>query len=150
MSEIVLLDSSPLGLASNPTVSPATDQCNQWIRVTLRRGALVHVPEIADYEVRRELIRAGKIKGIAKLNELKRSLGFLRINSWMMLKAAEFWAQSRRQGRQTSSDASLDADMILAAQATFLQDKGHTVIVATTNVKHLELFVDARKWEDIT
>jgi hypothetical protein len=67
-----------------------------------------------------------------------------------MLKAAEFWAQSRRLGKPTSSDAALDADVILAAQAAFLQNKGHTVIVATNNVKHLDMFVDARDWRDIT
>jgi hypothetical protein len=96
------------------------------------------------------LIRAGKIKGIAKLNSLKRSLGYVRITTWTMLKAAEFWAQSRRLGKPTSSDASLDADVILAAQGAFLENKGHTVIVATNNPKHLEMFVDARHWRDIT
>jgi hypothetical protein len=116
----------------------------------LNQGTRVMIPEIADYELRRELIRAGKIKGIAKLNGLKRSLGYARINTWTMLRAAEYWAQSRRLGKPTSSDAALDADVILAAQAAFLEHKGHTVIVASNNIKHLETFVDARDWRDIT
>jgi hypothetical protein len=44
---------------------------------------------------------------------------------------------------------SLDADMILAAQAAVLaRDSGQTVI-ATTNVRHLALFSPARNWREI-
>jgi hypothetical protein len=150
MSQIILLDTGPLGLVSNPQWSSDSEECNEWLEDRLSEKISVFVPEIADYELRRELIRAGKIKGIAKLNSLKRSLGYVRITTWTMLKAAEFWAQSRRLGKPTSSDAALDADVILAAQAAFLQNKGHTVIVATNNVKHLDMFVDARDWRDIT
>ena len=46
-------------------------------------------------------------------------------------------------------DAALDGDMILAAQAQDLTDQGHTTLIATTNVKHLALFADARLWRDI-
>ncbi len=150
MSQIILLDTGPLGLVTNPKWSAASEECNEWLEGQLGKKVEVFVPEIADYELRRELIRAGKIKGIAKLNSLKRSLGYVRINTWTMLRAAEFWAQSRRLGKPTSSDAALDADVILAAQAAFLKDKGHTVIVATNNAKHLEMFVDARYWSDIS
>jgi len=150
MNATILLDAGPLSLVSNPQSKGATAQCNLWLENQIGQGNRVLVPEIADYEVRRELIRAGKIKGIAKLNNLKRTLGYIPLTTWTMLKAAEFWAQTRRLGKPTSSDAALDADVILAAQAASLQNKGHTVIVATNNVKHLELFVDARKWEDIT
>jgi predicted nucleic acid-binding protein len=150
MNTTILLDTGPLGLVTNPRSAKATDQCNLWMDEQIERGNRILIPEISDYELRRELIRAGKIKGIAKLNSLKRSLGYIRINTWTMLKAAEFWAQSRRLGKPTSSDAALDADVILAAQATFLKNKGHTVIVATNNPKHLEMFVDARDWSDIT
>jgi hypothetical protein len=48
-----------------------------------------------------------------------------------MVKAAGFWAAARKQGRQSASDASLDADMILAAQAVELS-AGGGAIVATT------------------
>jgi hypothetical protein len=150
VNTIILLDTGPLGLVTNPRSSKATDRCNLWMDEQVAQGVRVLVPEIADYELRRELIRAGKIKGIAKLNELKRSLGYIPINAWTMLKAAEYWAQSRRLGKPTARDAALDADVILAAQAEFLKDKGHTVIIATSNPKHLEMFVDARDWSEIT
>lgn len=150
MSQIILLDTGPLGLVSNPKWSAKSEKCNEWLEERLSERVKVFVPEIADYELRRELIRAGKIKGIAKLNDLKRSLGYIPINTWTMLKAAEYWAQARRLGRPTSRDAALDADVILAAQAAFLKDKGHIIIVATSNPKHLDMFVDARDWKDIT
>jgi predicted nucleic acid-binding protein len=150
MNTTILLDTVPLGLVTNPRSSKATNQCNLWMDEQIARGVRVLVPEIADYELRRELIRAGKIKGIAKLNSLKRSLGYVPIDTWTMLKAAEFWAQARRLGKPTSSDAALDADVILAAQAAFLKNKGHEVVVATNNLKHLEMFVDARDWSNIT
>ena len=61
--------------------------------------------------------------------------------------AADFWAQARQQGQQTAGDNTIDADMILAAQAlTF--DAG--VLVATTNVGHLSRFVSAEIWPNIT
>ncbi len=149
MSRIILLDAGPLGFVSNPRWNATGAQCNAWMEAQITQGVRVTIPEIADYEVRRELVRAGKIKGLAKLNSLKRSLGFVPLNSQTMLKAAEFWAQARRLGKPTANDTALDGDVILAAQANWLQTKGNEVIVATTNVKHLELFVDARLWSDI-
>jgi hypothetical protein len=53
------------------------------------------VPEIADYEVRRELLRANKVRGIARLDLLKNSIGYLPLTTPIMLKAAELWAQAR-------------------------------------------------------
>lgn len=150
MNRVVLLDSGPLGLATNPRSSPRNTACNQWVDALVSGGVRVIVPEIADYEVRRELLRAGKIRGIASLNEFKRRLGYLPITTSVMLKAAEFWAQARRIGKPTAGNAALDGDVILAAQAAILQAAGHSVTVATTNVKHLELFVDALLWSDIS
>jgi hypothetical protein len=49
----------------------------------------------------------------------------------------------------TAADAALDGDVILAAQSIAMEAQGHTCIVATTNVRHLNWFVDARTWESI-
>jgi hypothetical protein len=62
-----------------------------------------------------------------------------------MLKAAEFWAAARKMGRQSAGDASLDADMILAA----LVHDGDETVIATTNVRHLALFASTRIWREI-
>jgi hypothetical protein len=66
-----------------------------------------------------------------------------------MLLAAQFWAEARKTGKPTADHNALDADMILAAQAKLEEINGNQVIVATTNVKHLSLFVDAREWQSI-
>ncbi len=92
------------------------------------------MPEIADYEVRRELLRADKTNGLARLDALKGMLVYAPITTPVMLKAAEFWAAARRAGRQSAGDAALDADMILAAQAADLRRSGDDAIIATTNI----------------
>lgn len=146
----VLLDAGPLVLVTNPAASAETRAATGWLRALLTAGTIVIVPEIADYEVRRELLRARKSRGLARLDELERALDYLPLNTEMMRRAAEFWAHARQHGRPTAGDAALDADVILAAQASALAaDTGEEVVVATTNVGHLSLFVDARLWEEI-
>jgi hypothetical protein len=66
-----------------------------------------------------------------------------------MQQAAKFWAQVRNMGRPTADDSALDGDVILAAQAVGLAGLGDTLIIATTNPKHLAHFADARAWADI-
>ncbi len=61
-----------------------------------------------------------------------------------MLKDAELWADARKRGRPTADLKELDGDVILAAQAQ--QAKA---IVATENVGHLSLFVEAKDWTEI-
>jgi hypothetical protein len=66
-----------------------------------------------------------------------------------MRHAATLWAQARNMGKPTASALSLDADVIIAAQASLLIDDGDEVIIATTNPKHLSLFAPAARWQDI-
>ena len=98
--------------------------------------------------MRRELLRADKFRGLERLDALKRILEYAPITTPVMLKAAEFWAAARKMGRQSASDASLDADMILAAQAAVLGRDAETVI-ATTKVRHLAVYSVARLWREI-
>ncbi|AFZ07682.1 hypothetical protein Osc7112_3300 [Oscillatoria nigro-viridis PCC 7112] len=51
---IVLLDSVPLGILTNPKGSPVTVECQLWVESLLFKGYRMILPEIADYEVRRE------------------------------------------------------------------------------------------------
>src|SRR5438552_2198773 len=81
-----------------------------------RAGTRVAVPEIADYEVRRELIRAKKTRGLQRLDALKKEHVYLQLTTAIMLVAAELWAQARSKGKPTASEKGLDGDMILAAQ----------------------------------
>jgi hypothetical protein len=149
MSDIILLDTGPLGLVTHPKGSTESDECNQWLREQIIKGTRVLVPGISDYELRREMVLNDSTKGITKLDALKNTIGFAPISTAVMNQAAEFWSQARRMGKQTATDKALDSDMILSAHAAVVASHGHQVVVATTNIKHLELFCDARLWKDI-
>lgn len=150
MRKIVLLDTGVLGMVTNPQASPEVNACNMWLEALIRKGVRVVIPEIADYEVRRELLRAEKKKGLAKLDALKVTSTYFPLTTAAMLKAAEFWATARKQGRPTADDKALDGDVILAAQAFLLAEKRFNVVIATTNVKHLSQFVHAKIWHKIS
>ncbi|MGH9815226.1 MAG: type II toxin-antitoxin system VapC family toxin [Candidatus Acidiferrales bacterium] len=149
MSTFILLDAGPLGLATNPRASAAAEQCARWMESLSDRDVRIVVPEIADYEVRRELLRAEKLLGLQRLDQLRNTVDYLPITSECMLLAAQFWADCRKRGKPTAHDASLDADVILAAQAASLRDEGNDVVIATTNVGHLSMFIPARRWMEI-
>lgn len=142
VTRAVLLDSGPLGLASNRNGSPATAECNRWLRGLIAAGVRVIVPEIADYEVRRELLRAGKAAGLGRLAALAAGLEYLPITT-----AASLWDAARQGGRSTAAPEALDGDAILAAQALTLGERA--AVVATTNVGHLSRFVAAAIWRDL-
>ncbi len=150
MSRIVLLDAGPLGLLSNPRSSPEGEACDRWLKSLATKGVEVKIPEIADYEVRRELLRADKMGSIEKLNNMGKDLGSIPLSTETMLLAAYFWAQMRKAGKPTADNKALDCDVILAAQAANLSIEGHEVVIATTNVKHLSRLVDAKEWKDIS
>jgi len=77
MNVTVLLDAGPLGMISNPKATAANIECYEWMEAMIVSGAQVFVPEIADYEVRRELLRASKFQGIARLDLIKNTIGYL-------------------------------------------------------------------------
>jgi len=103
MSLIVLLDAGPLGMIHESEKLPENEACKNWLASLAYNGVEVVIPEIVDYEVRRELLRAGKDKGLGRL--LKSMLGYAPITTPVMLKAAEFWATARRMGRQPAGGA---------------------------------------------
>lgn len=149
MGRLIVLDSGPLGLATNRHGKAGVDRCLDWIAALEATGAKIVVPEIADYEVRRELLRAGATDGIARLDDFVLSRAYLPITTAAMHLAADFWADARKRGRPTADPKALDADCILAAQAKLAAGAGDDVIVATTNVGHLGRFLDAQEWTTI-
>jgi hypothetical protein len=70
LSSAVLLDSGPLGLVTNPNNNPQAIACRAWLASLRAAGRQVVVPEITDYEVRRELIRIQSHSGLANLDAL--------------------------------------------------------------------------------
>jgi predicted nucleic acid-binding protein len=149
MGKVIILDSAPVGLITNPKATPLAMQCQEWFYSLFERGYEVILPEIVDYEIRRELLRARKLSGIRKLNQLKSEIIYLPITTEVMLKAAELWAEVRNQGKPTADNKALDGDVILASQSILVANRGHEVIIATSNKKHLSVFIDAREWQEI-
>ncbi len=148
---IVLLDAGPLGLASNPRETSESERCREWLRQLIGGGIRVQVPEIADYEVRRELLRANKREGLERLQILEDAVGYLPLTTAAMRRAAQLWAEARGRGRPTADPHALDGDVILAAQAQLLaEEEGEQVVIATTNPRHLDQFVPARRWQEIS
>ena len=147
MSRIVVLDSAPLGLLTAPPRKPSVQRCCAWLASHMAAGTRIILPEIIDYELRRELLRIGSTRGIGLLDSLAATLEYLPLATPAMRLAAELWAKARQQGLLTAGDSELDVDVILAAQALCLRSP--YVIVATTNVGHLARFVAADDWERI-
>ncbi len=141
MNKPIVLDTGPLARISHPRRNP---DAVAWLQRLLTSGDEIIVPEIADYEVRRELLRADKTQGLARLDQLKLLLIYLPIDTPTMLRAAELWAEARKRGLPTADPKELDADVILAAQA---ERAGG--VVATENVGHLSRFVEAKAWREI-
>ncbi len=142
----MFLDAGPLAELAHPRRSGDIDR---WAS-DLPTGTRVLIPEIADYEVRRELVRAGSLRGLALLDRLQKRMEYVPITTAAMRRAATFWADARNAGRPTASPESLDADVILAAQAALHgESAGDEVIVATTNTGHLGRYVPAARWSEI-
>ena len=150
MSFDVLLDAGPLGLVTQGHSKPDAEACRRWLANLAAQGHRIWVPAIADYEVRRELIRAGKVRGVERLDALIRLTRYLAITPKTLRLAARFWAEARSTGLPTAEAAALDADMILAAQAARVARGNRLVVVATTNARHLAPFCDARSWASIS
>ena len=69
----ILLDSYPLGALSHPTPDVGIVK---WAAACLTAGHQIYAPEVIDYEVRRELLRARKYSGVITPHGLKPD-GFL-------------------------------------------------------------------------
>ena len=145
------MDASPLSVVTNPKATDLNEDCRRRLAGVLDGGTLVVIPEIADYEVRRELLRGNKSAGLRRLDALKNDPTFLYLplTTAVMLQAAAFWATARQRGTPTSDNKELDCDVILAAQAHLFRRGNDRLVVATSNPSHLRQFVTAEQWQDI-
>lgn len=148
----LLIDTGVLGRLCHPKKAH-NQPVVQWLTNLLSKGdesVAVYVPEICDYELRRKLlhlVETGQAtqKSIDRLDDLGRMLDYLPIDTDMMRKAAELWAEARKRGVPTAADVALDGDVILAAQALLIRGT-----VVTSNRRHLSRFVTAKDWPEIT
>ena len=76
MARIIILDSGPLGDACRRRDKPDVRRLTLWYIQATANGAIVAIPEIADYEVRRGLISKGATDGVERLDKLHAELGY--------------------------------------------------------------------------
>lgn len=137
----LLLDTGVLGQICHP-------RRHGDVRVWLRSAVRVHVAlisELADYELRRELLRLGATRSLARLDELVRELVYVPVATTHWRDAAALWASARNAGVVTAAPAALDGDVLMAAQAL---DEEATIV--TTNAKHFEaLGIPAMAWSAV-
>ncbi len=148
MSRAVFLDSGPASEICGPEGRPATRTAQRWLANLVNAGVRVILPEIIDYEVRRDLIRRRASKQLGLLDILGLTVEYLPITTAAMRRAVELWAVARQTGQPTAGDDTIDADMILIGQAQSLQLPDS--IIATTNVRHLARFFPADLWAAIS
>ena len=138
---IVMLDTGPLGRLAHPRPRP---DITDWHRRLRRAGWTVIVPELADFEVRRNLLLAGLDAARRVLDELKVTEAYQPTTTPAMQRAAELWADARRRGQPTADPKELDGGVILAAQAMEAD-----AMIATENVGHLARYVPAYHWSAV-
>jgi hypothetical protein len=126
VARVVLLDAGPLGLACGRPGTPLVDRCHAWLLALEVAGAEVILPAIADYEVRRELLRLNASVKLRNLDLLRARLDYLEIHAAALDQADAFWSLMRRGGRPTAGADDLDADAILAGMLPPLLSRGTT------------------------
>lgn len=72
--------------------------CARWLQKFVTGGSRVVLPEIADYEVRRELVRGRRVQGLQRLDALVDLIEYLPLTTAAMRQVAVFWAEARQRG----------------------------------------------------
>jgi predicted nucleic acid-binding protein len=136
----LLLDTAVLGEVCHPRKYAD-------VRAWLARAVAHHdvlISEVADYELRRELLRIGSHRSLDRLDELTRELTYIPMATSTWRAAAKLWATLRRVGTVTAAPGALDGDVLIAAQALA---EGASVV--TPNLRHFEKIVPALAWRDV-
>lgn len=81
-----------------------TSRSAAWQAVAVH---LMFVPEVADYELRRELLRLGSTRGLQHLDEAARTMHYQPATTTHWRRAAELWAE-RRRGQPKAHHQALD------------------------------------------
>lgn len=149
---VVLLDSTTLGILTNPANTKNPLQCTSWVKGLTAKGISVAVPAVIDYEHRRKLILNQNPEALEKLRKLGEFTLYAPFEDRTWRKGAELWAWARKTGQQTAHNENIDIDVLLAAQAiTLSEDLQDSVVIATENLRHLRRYnVQAEYWRKIT
>jgi predicted nucleic acid-binding protein len=134
----VLLDTSVLGRVCHPRKH--LDVRAWFVRALVDHEMLLS--EIADFELRRELLRIDSKRSLQRLDELTREIQYVPMTTATWRAAAKLWAEQRRAGRPTGDG--LDADLLIATQA-----REEAAAVVTLNEKHFTGIVDVFTWSTV-
>lgn len=155
---IIFLDSIVLGKIAHTKEDGEEKDCRDWYEKLLARGARIITSEICNYEVRRSLILASmeksNVDGLLHLKQLEEEgyIEFLPITKDVSKEAARIWAESQKSGIPMTSPEKIDVDAIICAHWKILtwENPGRQVIVATSNIRHLNNFTAAFNWQAIS
>ncbi len=112
MKRLCFLDSSDVWLVCLPPGGDGDDVRNWMIQEQANETTIV-IPEIVDYEVRRELLRRQSRNILKRLDLLEKppkkdsailTVDYLPISTAAMRRAAELWAAARNAGQPTKGD----------------------------------------------
>ena len=154
MARVIYLDSGPVGLACHPRPKKGTefDDFRSWLMKALEGRTRIIIPAIADYEVRRELVRNGSLDSIDLLDQIEdgrhpilKGITYLPLSEGALKGAAKLWAEARNKGYATAGDQALDGDVMVAAQALDHAGTSTRFTIATGNVKDLARYVGRRR-----
>jgi toxin FitB len=132
----VVLDSTPLGQITHPKSDP---QVKLWLNSLNQPDINLFIPEIIDYELRRQLLLDNRKKSLERLDALIKNR-LIALDRNCLLMACELWAWIRKQGLPTADKLSLDGDVILVAQSLSLKKNYNEIIIVTENIKHISRF----------
>jgi len=151
VSRHIILDSGPLGLLMQRQGVPPADACRHWLLRHIQDGAVVLVPEIADYEVRRELLRLNAIAAVERLDRFITAAPnrLIPMTSNAFRLGASLWAQLRKDGLPTADPHALDADVLIVAQVLTAGLAANEFVIASTNVSHIARLAPSEIWQNV-
>lgn len=136
----LLLDTAVVGEICHPR---KYDDVRAWFA----RAAAAHemlLSEVADYELRRELLRIDSRRSLDRLDELTREIRYIPVTTATWRAAARLWSLQRKAGRVTAAEGGLDGDVLIAAQAL-----AEDAVIVTPNTRHFDSMVRAVTWQEV-
>lgn len=152
----IVLDEKPLSLLTMRPGNSQGDPCKAWMLNLEAAGHRFYVPEIADYELRRELIRTNKTDSLARLDAFLTAEPdrYRPLTTPDVREAARLWAQARdpKNNQGGAPKEALGGDVLIAAQARRLSPTNfglESMVIATSNITHLAPLAASAFWSEI-
>lgn len=137
----LLLDTNVLVRLCHPT---GHQDVKDWFRALLLKGGAAPeflISVLADYELRRALLRRGGTASLDRLDELARSVTVVPITPEVVRRGAEIFASIPESGGNRASDA----DVLMAAQA---QLEGAVLVTSDALLRDVPGIM-AKDWHEI-